>query len=236
MLEELVGAAPKAVGGLFSTATNIIGGNKFANAMKRANLNARGDLNQGYSQAQGYQQPIYNAALNQYTGLASDVNGGRFQTQAPGTFQFDPNSIYQDPEYQAQMRAGTNAINTSAQGKGTLFSGANDRDLTQFASDLFANRSDALYNRGFNAQNTNFNQNLAANNQNFGQNLALINPLMGSANQLTDLSVNRGSDLAANSLGAGVIRANNIMNTANALGGQGKQFGNMGSDLLGRRA
>ncbi len=132
-------------------------------------------------------------------------------------YQFDPQSVFKDPEYQAQMRAGTDAINGQANGNSMLFSGQNQRDLQQFGQDTFAGRSDALYNRGFNAQNTAFNQNALSNQNNFNQGLALTQPLGQAAGRLTDLSVMQGGDLANNDLAAGAIRTGNINNTTGQL-------------------
>lgn len=156
----------------------------------------------------GFQQPIYNQSLGQYQNLSHAYNTGGFDIPHMEAYQFNPNQVFQDPEYQAQMRAGSQALNAGAQGKGTLFSGANDRDLMQYGQDLFANRSDALYNRGFNAQNTAFNQNLAGTGQNFNQGLALTQPLAGSAQNLSSLSTQRGADLASLNLGQGMVDSN----------------------------
>jgi len=229
---EIGAGVSKTAGQTGAGLADWIGGDMAARALKRSNQRARTDLMQGYSQAQGYQQPIYDTALGNYQSLSNAYAGGQFQNPHMDPYQFNPQSVFQDPESQAQMRAGSEAVNRNAQTSGNLFSGINDRDLTQFGQDLFSRRSDALYNRGFNAQNTAFNQNMLGNQQNFNQGYQLMNPLAGSANQLTDLSVMQGADLANNDLGAGVLRANNINNTAGAIGKFSSQQGENGADFF----
>jgi hypothetical protein len=229
-------AAASQVGGkVLGGVADWIGGDLAADALKRAQRGARVDLTQGYSQGMGFQRPIYDTALKGYQNLAGDVQGGRYSTQAPGQFQFDPQQVFQDPEYQASMRAGTEALDSSASSGSMLFSGQHQKDLSQFGQDVFSQRSDALWNRGFNAQNMNFNQSLAANQQNYGMAHDLTQPLMGAANNMTDLAVNQGQDLAANTLGSGQIRAGNILRTSGALGGMAGDIGSGSADyLLGR--
>lgn len=229
---ELLAAGLPLVGGVVNSVANILGGDKAAGALKKANTQARSDLTQGYGQGIGYQKPIYDTALGNYTDLSKRYGAGDFNNPHMDAYKFDPQSIFQDPEYQAQMAAGTEAINRGAEAKGNLFSGRNAMDLTKFGQGLFANRSDELYNRGFNATNTAYNQNAQNNATAFNQGNALAGFLPGSANQLTDLSVNQGQDLANNSQTAGAIRAGNIGNTTGALTDLTSGLVKNGSSLL----
>jgi hypothetical protein len=232
MISGLLAAGAKTLGQLGSGLSDILGGDMASRALKRGNSRARNDLTAGYDQGMGFQQPIYDTALNNFQNLSGQYQSGAFKNPHMDPYQFDPNSVFQDPEYQAQMRAGTEAINSNAYTKGNLFSGRNDRDLTRFGQDLFSGRSDALYNRGFNAQNMAFNQNLAGNQQNFAQGAQLAGYLPGAASQLTGLSVDQGQNLANNSLVAGGLRAGNIMNTANAIGTFADQLGGTASNYF----
>lgn len=229
----LLAAGGALLGGeLLGGISDILGGNAAADAQAKAQRGARKDLLAGYQQGQGYQQPLYDVGLQNYQNLSSGYAAGNFNTPHMNPFTFDPQSVFQDPEYKAQMHAGQQAINTGAQAKGTLFSGANDRDLTSFGQDIFAGRSNDLYKRGFDANNTAFNQNLAGNAQNFNMGMDLANPGIGAANNLTSLAVGQGQDLANNSTGMGNIRAQNINNTAGALGGLGTRAGGLAADYL----
>jgi len=219
-------------GKLISGITDIFGGNKAADALKAAQANARNDLTAGYGEAKGYQKPVYNTALGNYTGLSDKYAAGGFQNPHMDPYKFDPQSVFQDPEYAAQMKAGTEAINSGAENKGLLFSGVNDRDLTKFGQDTFAGRSDDLYKRGFDATNTAYNQNAQNNLTSFNEGQQLTQPLTGATNQLSNLSTNEGTAFADNSLGSGQIRAGNVLRTSNALGGMAGDLSGIGADYL----
>ncbi len=235
----LLAGALGVAGKLGSGLTDILGGNAAAGALKAANGRARTDLTTGYSNAQGYQQPLYDTGKSNLSDLSSNYAAGKFNNPTMTPYQFDPQSVFKDPEYAAQMRAGTDAINNSAEAKGRLFSGANDKALTQFGQDTFAGRSDDLYNRGFNAQNTAFNQNAQSNLSNFNEGNTLAGYAAPAANNLSNLATGQGNALAGNDQFSGQIRAGNILNTSTALGsglsdlaGGGSQMATLGSDPL----
>lgn len=219
-------------GKLLGGISDIIGGDRAAAALKKAQGKARSDLTQGYGQAQGYQRPIYDTGLKNYTNLSNDYASGRFANPHMDAYRFDPQSVFQDPEYQASLRAGTDTLDASASKGSMLFSGQHAKDLQQFGQDTFAKRSDMLYDRGFNAQNTAFNQNAMSNLNNFNMGQNLVQPLSGAASNLSNLAMNQGQDLANNSLGSGQIRAGNILRTSNALGGMAGDVGSGAADYL----
>jgi hypothetical protein len=190
------------VGAGLGTVADILGGNASADAQKAAQRRARGDLTQGYANATGYQKPIYDTGIGAYTDLAGGFKGGEFNTLA----NWDPNQIFNDPEYKATLASGRAALNNDANAQGSLFSTASDRDLTRFGQDLFASRGDELYGRAERANNTRFNQGMS-----------LANPGLQAAGTLSNLAVNEGQDLANNSLGSGAIRAGNIQKTTGAI-------------------
>lgn len=221
-INAIIGSGAGTINGI----ANIWGGNLAAKAQRKANDKARTDLTKGYDEGKGYQNPIYDTSLKNYTDLSSGVAGGKYANPHMDAYQFDPQSVFQDPEYQAAMRSGTETINSGANKDSMLFSGQNSRDLTQFGQDEFAKRSDALYKRGFDSTNKAFDQNALTNQSNFNQGLALTQPLTGSANQLTDLSVMEGGDLANNDLSNGAIRTANINNTTGQLVGINSNLAN----------
>jgi len=192
-----VGAGIGAIGGgILGGIADIWGGNEAADAQKAAQNAARNDLNTGYTTATGFQQPIYDTGINNYTGLSDKY--------AAGGFNLNPEDVFKDPSYQAQMRSGVAAINSGAEGRGNLFSTGNQRALTGFGQDLFANREDALQNRL---------------NTRFQQGMQLSQPGFGAANNLSNLATEHYADLANNDLGSGSIRAGNIQNTTGAITG-----------------
>lgn len=221
----LLGSVVKGAMSPLTAGLNIMGGNDVASALKDANSQARTDLNTGYDKATGFQQPIYDKALGAYTNLNDKYNAGGFSNPHMDPYKFDPNQVFQDPEYQAQMKAGTQALDSSAQSKGMLFSGPAQRDLMKFGQDTFAGRSDALYKRGFDATNKAFDQNNTTNLNNFDMGKSLASPLTGAASNLSNLSTERGSDLASLDQERGMIRAGNIGNTYSSLTGGLNELG-----------
>lgn len=228
--------AAKGAGKLAGGIADWYGGDMAANALKRAQGNARSDLTQGYQQAKGFQQPIYDKALGNYSNLSDAYGRGDFKNPEMTAFSWDPNQVFQDPEYQAGIRAGTEAINSGANARSMLFSGQNNKDLMQFGQDLFSQRSDALYNRANNARNMAFDQNARSNLTDFNMGQSLAQPLAGAANNLSNLSVDQGTAMADNSLGSGQIRAGNILRTSGAIGGTLSDLADMGADyaMLGK--
>jgi hypothetical protein len=213
-------AAPIASGGL-----SILGGNKATNIRRRGIRSAEGKMDQGFQQAQGYQQPIYDQALQNSQTLSQRNQAGDFsqpqqQAYQPGQFNWNSQSVFDDPEYQSQLKSGRNAIEGGASSQGTLFSGKTAQDLQKYGSDLFANRSDELYNRqrgqfendrdfGFNAQNQAFDQNNTLKNQDFSRGLSLSSGLSGAAGNLSDLATQQGQNHANADLGVAGARAGN---------------------------
>lgn len=225
----------KLLGNVAGGVTDFLTAGAQADAQRRSLRNARSDLNTGYDQAQGYQQPFFDTGLKNYTNLSDAYGRGEFDPGKQTPFKFDPQSVFQDPEYQASMRAGTNAINSGAAGRGMLYSGNTLSDLNRFGQDTFAKRSDALYDRGFNAHNMAFNQDLARGGQMFNQGMSLAQPGFGAANNLSDLATGRGSDMANISMGMGNVRAQELGRRASALGGMFEDVGVGADSMLGRQ-
>jgi hypothetical protein len=239
-----------AIGDLVGGAIDFFGGNNASDIQRKAQRKAGGILDQGYGNAINLAQPMQEQSQKDYTNLSNNYAAGDFKnpTSTPydaGKFSFDPNSVFQDPEYKAQLKAGTNAIDSSAAGKGMLFSGNTANALQGKAADIFANRSDDLYNRAygqftgnrdFGAQQqqqsylNNANNNATAFNQG--------NTLAGYAPDALDTSLNlnlgRAQAGADTELGVGATRAN-AYNLAGKKLGQGVgSYLNSGEDALAK--
>lgn len=235
------------IGPLASGGANIIGGNVASGIQRRATRKAGGLIDQGYQGAIDLAKPLQETAAGDYQSLSDRYGAGDFRNpdqqkyQAEG-FTFNPNDVFSDPEYQAQLKAGQQAIEGGAAAKGGLFSGRTAQDLTKYGSDLFAGRSDELYNRGrsayendrnfdYNAENRAYDTNAANRAQDFSQGQTLAAYAPGATENLIDLGLGRADAQAQTELGVGNIRAGNYKNafqqagqTAQALGtgGTGK--------------
>jgi hypothetical protein len=225
----------KVLSNIASGAVDLFTAGKQADAQRAGLRNARSNLNAGYTQGLGYQQPIYDTGTKNYSNLSDAYGRGEFDPGKMSAFEWDPNQVFQDPEYQASMRAGSQAINSGAAGRGMLYSGNTLSDLNQFGQDTFARRSDALYDRGFNAQNTAFNQNLARGGQMFNQGMSLAQPGFSAANNMTNLVTDRGESLANIDMGMAGVRANELGRKGRATGGLLGDMGAGADEYLGRQ-
>jgi hypothetical protein len=202
--------------------TDIVGGNKASNIERRATRKAGKYLDEGYQGGLDLAKPLYDTATGDYQRQSERYNAGEFrnpeqQKYQGGSFDFDPNDIFQDPEYQAQLRAGQQAIEGGAAARGGLFSGRTAKDLTKFGSDLFAGRSDELYNRGrqafeddrdfdYGAENRAYDANAKNRALDFQQGQTLADFAPGATEGMIDLGLGRAQAKADTELGVGAIR------------------------------
>lgn len=224
----------KLLGNIAGGVTDLFTSGAQADAQRRGLRNARSDLNAGYTEAQGYQRPVYDTGIKNYTNVSDAYGRGEFDPGRMSAFEWDPNQVFQDPEYQASMRAGSQAINSGAAGRGMLYSGNTLSDLNRFGQDTFARRSDALYGRANDARNTAFNQNLQRGNMLFNQGMDLAQPGFAAGNNLTDLATNRGTDMANISMGMSNVRAQELGRKSSAMGGMFSDLGAGADEYLGR--
>ncbi len=217
MAVDILGTA---TGGLL----DIYGGNKAANIQRRATRKAGGMLDEGYGNAIDLAQPMQEQSQNDYLDLSRGVREGDYsspdqQKYQAGEFNFDPNDVFNDPEYKASLQAGSDAIANTAASKGMLFSGNTGRDLTKFGSDLFAGRSDELYKRGrgefendrnfdYGAENRAYDTNTANRAREYGMASDLASVAPGALDRSIDLGLGRAGANADTELGVGDIRGN----------------------------
>jgi hypothetical protein len=229
-------------------ALDIFGGNKGANIQRRATRKAGKFIDEGYGGALDLAAPMQEQSQKDYLDLSQGVSEGRYsmpdqQKYQAGTFDFDPNDVFNDPEYKAQMRAGTDAINQGAASKGMLFSGNTGRDLTKFGSDLFAGRSDELYNRGrsefeddrnfdYDAGNRAYDTNTANREREYGMGADLASFAPEALDRTIDLGLGRAQGKADTELGVGDIRANNYRRAYGKAGRLSSTLGSQGQQKL----
>lgn len=234
------------IGDLAGVAGNLFGD---ASGIKRRAERRAGDIAaKGFDTAKTFQQPIYDQALKQSQDLAGQYNSGAFnnpdyKAYDAGKFSFDPNSVFQDPEYKAQLSSGRDALEGGAASKGMLFSGNTAKALDKYGSDLFANRSNDLYgrkydeftgNRAFGANEASkaYNSGVANNATRFQEGQDLAAPLQGVANNLSSLTTGRSDTLANTELGVGNTRANGINGAFESIGNLGDSAVDLGTQAL----
>ena len=225
-IDPLTGALiTKGAGTVLGGVTDIIGSKMASGARRDAEKKAMADLNKGLTEAKGYQSGIYEPGIGVYQDLVGRYEGGEFQRP---DFEYDPQDVFSDPEYQAAMRAGSSALGSSAEAKGDLFSTASQQAQQQFGQDLFSQRSDALFNRAAQVEDMARKADL----MDYEMGMGLSAPAFNAADDLSNLAYSGGKDLADMRLQAGRGRSGDIMGMSNILGGAGKKLLGYGSDYL----
>jgi len=230
-----------ALGDIIGQGVDLFGGNKAANIERRATRKAGKFLDEGYGGALDLARPMQEQSQGDYLDLSRRYGEGDFrnpdqQKYQGGSFDFDPSDVFRDPEYQASQRAGNQAIESGAAGKGMLFSGNTGRALQQSGQDNFAKRSDELYNRGrqafesdrgfdYDAANRAYDTNAENNALEFSQGNALAGYASPALDRSIDLGLGRAQAKADTELGVGGIRSD-------AWRSGGKKLGRMGQGVV----
>lgn len=222
---NLLGAIP-GLGNVAAGITGLIGGSDAEDAQQEGYNNAKGQVNSSYGQAEGLYQPVESTALGAYSNLASNYASGQYQNPS---MSFDPTQIGSDPEYQALLKQGQNAITGSAESQGGLFSGNTDRALQNYGEQTAATQEGQLFNQDL-GQNE-FNASNNATNFNEGEGVASeLNPSMSG---LGSLYTEQGSDLGNLDIGQENARANSILNQTGIGEALGENIGNTLGGALG---
>ena len=245
MLPLVAAGLGMGAGQLINGISGFFGADDAAQAKQQAIAQGKTDLNAGYGKAQNLANPFAATATQGFNNLAGDVGSGKFDLgkQGPingGSFNYDPNQVFNDPEYKAQMASGTRAVLGGNEASGNLFGGKNSIDLQKLGQETFANRSNDLYGRassefnnnrnfGLNAQGQANQFNLASNGQQLGaeQNLAGYAP--GANATAEGLYTGQGEGLSNLDIGQGNARAEGIMGQANAIGGAATDLAGTGA-------
>ncbi len=237
-----------ALGEILGGGLDILGGNKASGIERRATRKAGNYLDQGHQQGIDLAKPMQETAAGDFQRQSERYNAGEFsnpdqQKYQAGEFNYDPNAVFNDPEYKAQLRSGQQAIEGGAASHGGLFSGRTQQDLTKYGSDLFANRSDELYkrNRGeyendrnfdYGATNRAYDTNAANRALDFTQGNTLAGYAPGQTENLIDLGLGRAQSKADTELGVGGIRSGNIRKGFSKAGKIGQNIIGEGEDAV----
>ena len=212
-----------AAGDLVGGAVDLFSGNKASNIERRATRKAGRLLDDGYEGAIDLAKPMQETAMGDYQRQSDRYGSGDFRmpdqkAYEAGGFSFNPNDVFSDPEYKAQLRAGQQAVEGGASSRGGLFSGRTAIDLQQKGQDIFAGRSDELYNRGrsayendrnfdYNAENRAYDTNADNRALDFEQGQTLANFAPDANADLMNLGLGRAQAKADTELGVGDIRS-----------------------------
>lgn len=235
------------LGELLGGIADLYGGNKAANIERRATRKAGGYLDKGYGSALDLARPMQERAQSDYMNLSDRYGRGEFRSPDQAAyrakeFSYDPNAVFNDPEYNASMRAGTQALESGAAGKGMLFSGNTGRALQEYGQNLFAKRSDELYNRArdeyqnnrdfdYTAQNRAYDTNASNRAKDYEMASGLASYAPEALDRSLNLNLGRAQAQADTELGVGGIRSDawrsggrKVGRGVNAAANYGEQF------------
>lgn len=138
--------------------------------------------------------------------LQAGIKSGAY---TPGKFTFD---FKADPGYQFRLQEGVNAIDASAAARGRLNSGAQDRALSRYASDLASQE----YGNAFNRAVTQYGMESGRKQNQFNQLASLAN--VGQVANQADANArqNMASNVTQSTLATGNAIAQNAINQGNA--------------------
>lgn len=97
--------------------------NKAKNAANDANKEAMGTIDKYYNEGKGYMQPYWNTGVQANSGISALLGG-------------DYSGFYNSPDYKAAMQSGGDMLDNSAASRGMLFSGAHQKDLSNFGQQM----------------------------------------------------------------------------------------------------
>ncbi len=158
--------------------------------------------------------------------LQGAIKSGKFD---PGDFKFNFN-FQADPGYQFRQQQGINALDASAAARGRLQSGAQNKAVTRYASDLASQEYGNAFSRAFNTQLTDYQLNAARKGDQFNQlaSLANVGQVASSADQAArsqmtqnvgGSTLNTGNAIAQGAINQGNARASAYQGQAQAIQG-----------------
>lgn len=192
MWNLLIPAATSLLGGLFGNNS----AKKASEAQVKGMQQAAGSINDFYNQGKGYLDPYWNTGIIANSQISKLLGG-------------DYSGFQNSPDYQSALAGGADMLDRSAASRGMLFSGAHQKDLSNFGQQM-ANQYLNSYR--------NFLTGVSGAGQNAGSNIGQLGAAAGSnlANLYTGMGNARASSYAAQG-----------QNNANMIGGIGGLLGGL---------
>lgn len=148
--------------------------NKATNAANDANKEAMGTIDGYYKDAKGYMSPYMQTGTMANSGLQQLLGG-------------DYSGFYDSPDYKAAMQSGGDMLDNSAAARGMLFSGAHQKDLSNFGQQMATQ---------YLGNHRNFLSGLQGNGQQAAMGLGALG--MGAGNSIAGLQQDMGKNRASN--------------------------------------
>jgi len=182
-----------AVAGL-GVAAGLWGSKKSADATKDASRDANAAQVAMYNQSREDLQPWRNAGM-----AALD----RIEETPSFQFSLEDFDFMADPSYDFRKEEGINALDRSAASRGRTLSGAQDRAVTRYGSDLASTEYQNAFNRHQSSEINRFNTEKGVYDTNMNTNKSLAGVGQQATNSIQNAGANTTNALSRNLMTAG---------------------------------
>jgi len=211
---SLISAGGSLLGGLFGNSAS----KDYVKALKQAQDYLKGQEQEGI---QNY-SPFLNAGTNAVNTLGDLMSSPGAGLLKNWTGQFTAPTAAEaeaTPGYQFQLKAGMDALQNSAAGKGNLLSGRTMADLNNYAQGVASTNYQNVFNNAFTQYQSAYNSFLNNQNNTFSRLMGLSGMGMNAAQGDAGLISNIGGDIASLMGQQGAASAQGKMALGNGISG-----------------
>lgn len=204
-------------GGLFGANASQTASQQYQQALEKSQNFLQGQEQQGLANY----QPYLDAGSGATTTLSSLLGTPGQGLLTPWTQQFQAPTAAQaeaTPGYQFQLQQGTNAMQNSAAGNGSLLTGRTLADLNNFAQGTASTNYQNLFNNAFTQYESSYNQFRNNQQDQYSKLMGLSGEGLTAAGGAGGLISNIGGDIASEIGQQGAAKAAGTIGAANAYG------------------
>jgi hypothetical protein len=218
MLTAGIGAAGSLFGGLFGGMASQKASQQYVDALKQAQQSLQGSEDKGLANFQPYLDAGKGAtgSLAQLMGKPGEglLKNWTGQFTAPTADQAS-----QTPGYQFQLKAGEDALQNSAAGKGSLLNGRTLADLNNYAQGTASSNYQNVFKNAFTQYQSAYDTFRNNQNDTYSRLMGLSGQGLQAAGGAGNLISGIGGDIASLYGQQGAARAQGTIGQANAYGG-----------------
>lgn len=228
-LPSIISGASSLFGGLFGSNASGKASQQYVDALKQAQEFMQGQEKQGL---QNY-QPYLNAGTDATNNLRNLTGTPGQGLLTPWTQQFTAPTAAQaeaTPGYQFQLKAGEDAMQNSAAGRGSLLTGRTLADLNNYAQGTASTNYQNTFNNSLTQYQSAYQSFLNNQNNTYSRLMGLSNQGLNAANGAGSLISGVGGDIASLMGQQGAARAAGTIGAGNAWSGAMSGIGNAASN------
>lgn len=217
-LPSILSGAGSLFGGLFGASQSSKASQQYIDALKQAQSYLGGELNQGL----GNYSPYLDLGKNASTTLSSLLGTPGQGLLTPWTQQFTAPTAAeaeQTPGYQFQLKAGEDAMQNAAAGRGSLLTGRTLADLNTYGQGVASTNYQNTFNNKLTQYQSAYNTFLNNQNNAYTRLLGASGLGLGAAQGAGSLISGIGGDIASLYGQQGAARAAGTIGSANSITG-----------------